>query len=76
MREKQDIARCYRRLIAAMVRQAVKDRAAWFLESPEVKSYCAAVGITKQVERTIRPVGARDILHNAGEPAKKEIYHG
>jgi hypothetical protein len=59
MSEKRSIAECYRSLAAAIVQQAIKDRAKWFLESPEVKSYCAAVGITKQVEDTIRPVGAR-----------------
>jgi hypothetical protein len=41
---KQSLAKCYRRLIAAIVQQAIKDRATWFLERPEVKSYCAAVG--------------------------------
>jgi hypothetical protein len=44
MSEKQDIAKCYQRLLAAIVRQAIKDKAIWFLERPEVKNYCAAVG--------------------------------
>jgi hypothetical protein len=59
MSEKRSIAECYRRLIAAIVKQAIEDRAAWFLERPEVKRYCAAVGIAKQVEDTTRPVGVR-----------------
>ena len=68
MRKKQvnSVSECYRALIAAIVRQAVKDKAVWFLESPDVKSYCAAVGITKQVEETIRPVRVRNISRNAG----------
>ncbi|MDR0474176.1 MAG: HIRAN domain-containing protein [Treponema sp.] len=36
------VAKCYRRLIAAIVRQAIKDRAAWFLESPEKKRLSGA----------------------------------
>jgi hypothetical protein len=36
---------CYRRLIAAVIQQAIKDKAVWFLESQMGKSYCAAVGI-------------------------------
>ena len=35
----------YRRLIAAIVHQAVKDGAVWFLESEKGKSYCAACGV-------------------------------
>ena len=35
----------YRLLIAAIVRQAVKDGAAWFLESERGKDYCASAGI-------------------------------
>jgi hypothetical protein len=34
----------YRLIIAAIVRQAVKDGAAWFLESERGRSYCAAIG--------------------------------
>ncbi|MDR0455670.1 MAG: hypothetical protein LBH20_03175 [Treponema sp.] len=34
------ITECYRRFIAAIVQQAVKDNAVEFLEIPEVKSYC------------------------------------
>jgi hypothetical protein len=70
MSEVKKIEECYRRLTAAIVQQAVKDRAEWFLESPEVKSYCAAAGITRQFGETTRPVRARGISHNAGEPAK------
>jgi hypothetical protein len=77
MRKKQvnSVSECYRSLVAAIVRQAIRDKAIWFLESPEVKSYCAAVGITKQVEETIRPVRVRDISHNAGRTGKG-IHHG
>jgi hypothetical protein len=39
------IADCYRRLIAAIVRRAIKDGAAWFLESGTGKSYCNIAGI-------------------------------
>jgi hypothetical protein len=56
MSEAKKIEECYRRLIAAIVEQAIRDKATWFLESPEVKSYCAAAGLTKQVEETIRGV--------------------
>jgi hypothetical protein len=35
----------YRKLIAAVIKQAVKDNAAWFLESDLCKGYCAAIGI-------------------------------
>jgi hypothetical protein len=66
MSEAKKIEECYRRLIAAIVQQAIRDKAVWFLESPDVKSYCASVGITIQIEETIRPVGARHISHNAG----------
>jgi hypothetical protein len=72
MSEAKKLEECYRRLIAAIVEQAIRDKAVWFLESPEVKSYCASVGITIHVEETIRPVGARHISHNAGEPAEGE----
>ena len=43
-RQACNIADCYRLLIAAIVRQAVKDGAAWFLESERGRSYCAAIG--------------------------------
>ncbi|MDR0583763.1 MAG: hypothetical protein LBG57_05355 [Treponema sp.] len=45
--EKQagSVTGCYRRLMAAIVAQAVKNRAAWFLESEPGKSYCAVAGI-------------------------------
>ena len=59
MSNRQPIAECYRHLIAAIVHQAIKDQAAWFLESPEVRDYCAEVGINT------RPVGVRNISHNA-----------
>jgi hypothetical protein len=35
----------YRMLMAAIVHQAVKDGAAWFLESGTGKSYCDIAGI-------------------------------
>jgi len=35
----------YRMLIAAIVRQAIKDGAAWFFETETGKGYCAFVGI-------------------------------
>ena len=35
----------YRNLIVAVIKQAVKDNATWFLESDLCKGYCAAVGI-------------------------------
>jgi len=35
----------YRMLIAAVVRQAIKDGAAWFFETDTGKGYCAFVGI-------------------------------
>ena len=35
----------YRKLIAAVIKQAIKDNATWFLESELCKSYCAAIGI-------------------------------
>ena len=53
-RQPDNIAVCYRRLIAAIVQQAIKDNAVWFLESPEVRGYCVEVGINA------------DISHNAG----------
>jgi hypothetical protein len=70
MSEAKKIEECYRRLIAAIVEQAIKDGAEWFLESPGVKSYCAAVGIAKG--ETTRPVRARGISHNAGGTGKGE----
>jgi hypothetical protein len=59
MGERLNLTECYRRLIAAVIQQAIKDKAVRFLEIPEVKSYCAADGITKQVDETIRSVGVR-----------------
>jgi hypothetical protein len=35
----------YRMLIAAIVRQAIKDKAAWFFETETGKGYCAVVGL-------------------------------
>ena len=35
----------YKMLIAAIVRQAAKDGAAWFFETETGKGYCAIVGI-------------------------------
>jgi hypothetical protein len=35
----------YRTLIAAIVRQAIKDKAAWFFETETGKGYCALAGI-------------------------------
>ena len=45
--EKQagNVTGCYQRLMAAIVAQAVKDKAAWFLESEPGKSYCAVAGM-------------------------------
>jgi hypothetical protein len=39
------IADCYRCLMVAVVRRAVKDGAAWFLESEMGQSYCDIAGI-------------------------------
>ena len=45
----------YRMLIAAIVRQAIKDNAAWFFETETGKSYCAVAGIDPaQNQRTRR----------------------
>jgi hypothetical protein len=33
-----------RRLIAAIIQQAIKDKAVWFLETELGKNYCAAIG--------------------------------
>jgi hypothetical protein len=46
-RKKQaiNIGKCYHRLIAAIVLQAVKDKAAWFFKTETGRSYCAVVGI-------------------------------
>jgi hypothetical protein len=72
MSEAKKLEECYRRLIAAIVEQAIRDKAVWFLESPAVNTYCAAAGITKQVEETIaRPYG-RGISYNAGGTGKGE----
>jgi len=35
----------YKMLIAAIVRQAIKDGAAWFFETETGKGYCAIAGI-------------------------------
>jgi hypothetical protein len=35
----------FKMLIAAIVRQAVKDGAAWFFETERGKGYCAAAGV-------------------------------
>ena len=35
----------YKLLIAAVVKQAAKDKAAWFFETATGKGYCAVVGI-------------------------------
>jgi hypothetical protein len=40
-----NVVEAYRCLIAAIIRQAIKDKAVWFLESQKGKSYCAVVGI-------------------------------
>jgi hypothetical protein len=40
------ITECYRRFIAAIVQQAIKDNAVEFLEIPEVKNYCGTIGIS------------------------------
>ena len=36
----------YRKLIAAIIKQAIKDNAALFLESDLCRDYCAAIGIS------------------------------
>ena len=43
-----NIADCYRLLIMAIVRQAIKDGAVLFLESEVGQSYCAIVGMENQ----------------------------
>ena len=43
-----NIADCFRLLIAAIVRQAIKDGDALFLESERGQSYCAIVGMENQ----------------------------
>ena len=35
----------YKMLIAAILRQAIKDGAAWFFETERGKGFCAAIGI-------------------------------
>jgi len=54
----------YRRLIAAVIKQAVKDKAVQFLKSDLYRGYCAAAGFDPAM------LGAC-ISHNAGEPAKE-----
>jgi hypothetical protein len=44
-RQVVSIANNYRHLIEAVVNQAVKDNAIWFLESDVYRGYCAAAGI-------------------------------
>jgi hypothetical protein len=39
------VAEGCRRLIAAIIQQAIKDKAVWFLETELGKNYCAAVGV-------------------------------
>jgi hypothetical protein len=40
-----NIAGCYRLLIAAIVKQAVKDKAVRFFETETGKDYCAVAGV-------------------------------
>jgi len=44
-RQSVNIANNYRRLIIAVIDQAVKDKAIKFLKSDLCRAYCAAVGI-------------------------------
>jgi hypothetical protein len=39
------IAFCYKQLMAAVVEQAIKDKALWFLKSDLCKHYCTVTGI-------------------------------
>jgi len=55
----------YRKLIVAVIKQAVKDNALWFLKSDLCKRYCGAAGIDRAW------LGAC-ISYNAGKPAKGE----
>jgi ribosome-binding factor A len=55
------ITECYRRFIAAIVQQAIKDNAVEFLEIPEVKDYCVTAGIDpaeRQYQFPDLPAGA------------------
>jgi len=63
-RQSVTIANNYRRLIIAVIDQAVKDNAIQFLESDLCRAYCAAVGIDPAW------LGAC-ISYNAGEPARE-----
>ena len=64
-RQSVNIANNYRKLIAAVINQAVKDNAIWFLKSDLCKGYCAIAGINHAW------LGAC-ISYNAGELAKGE----
>jgi len=63
---KQTVNINYRKLIAAVIKQAVKDKAIWFLESDLCKGYCAAAGIDHAW------LGAC-ISYNAVEPARGNV---
>ncbi|GBU27084.1 hypothetical protein R84B8_00606 [Treponema sp. R8-4-B8] len=36
---------CFKNLITAIIKQAIKDGAVWFFKTERGKGYCAAVGI-------------------------------
>jgi hypothetical protein len=44
-RDRGSVAEGCRRLIAAIIQQAVKDKAVWFLETELGQSYCSVAGI-------------------------------
>jgi hypothetical protein len=58
-RQSVTIANNYRRLIIAVIDQAVKDNAIQFLKSDLCRAYCAAVGIDPAIMGAV-------ISHNAG----------
>ena len=78
-RQVRNVADCYRLLIAAIVRQAIKDGAALFLESETGQSFCAIVGIGEQwrewVDRYKSEKHAPAIRprHKMSEAAKRKI---
>jgi hypothetical protein len=62
-RQSVTIANNYRRLIIAVIEQAVKDNAIQFLKSDLCRAYCAAVGIDRACMGAV-------ISHNAGRTGK------
>ena len=65
-RQSVTIANNYRRLIIAVIDQAIKDNAMQFLKSDLCRAYCAAVGIDRAWLGAV-------ISHNAGEPARGNV---